>query len=224
MTDRLPAATEAASICHATVWFADCRVRTYPRSFGGNNRAAHHRRQAANSYTVFTMTAPHKKPLFGLLLVLAVGIACWCQDSRNTESHNKSLVLLPGAFDVQYATFQGKPQLTYRIHVDYPAGSALKAISGDLGAEGWKPLKSDFWNPSIPSSHVRGWEQFDDATDRPRTTVHSWMAQWENPQHDIVSYTLEYRYPVDAKPDLGTLRVIAIFIPASIAARMPKAN
>jgi hypothetical protein len=50
------------------------------------------------------------------------------------------------------------------------------------------------------------------------------MAQWENPHHDIVSYTLEYRYPVDAKPDLGTLRVIAIFIPASIAAKMPKAK
>jgi hypothetical protein len=49
------------------------------------------------------------------------------------------------------------------------------------------------------------------------------MAQWENQQHDIVSYTLEYRYPVDAKPDLGTLRVLAIFIPAAVANKMPKA-
>lgn len=175
------------------------------------------------------MTTPYKTRLFGLalaelFLILTMGIACWCQGARNLENHQKSLIVLPSAFDVQYATFKGRPQLIYRVFVDYPAEPALKTISNKLRAAGWKPLKSDFLNPFIPSSHVRGWQQFEDATTNPRTTVYSWMAQWENPHHDIVSYSLEYRYPVDSKPDLDTLRVLAIFIPAPVAAKMPKAS
>lgn len=170
------------------------------------------------------MIPPRKACFLGLLSFLTVGIVCWCQGARNTENHPKSLVVLPGAFDVQYATFEGRQQVIYRVYLDYPAESALKTISDDLRAAKWKPLKADFWNPSIPSSHVRGWQQFDDATSKPATTVNQWMAQWENPQHDIVDYRLEYRYPADAKPDLKTLQVIAIYIPASISAKMPKAN
>ncbi|HKV47713.1 MAG TPA: hypothetical protein VJN69_06440 [Candidatus Acidoferrales bacterium] len=114
--------------------------------------------------------------------------------------------------------------MIYKVFVDYPAQSALKTIAEELRIAGWKPLKADFWNPSIPSSHVSGWQQFNDTTRKPTTTVNSWMAQWENPHHDIVSYTLEYRYPSDTKPDLNTLQVIAVYVPESIAAQMPKAT
>jgi hypothetical protein len=174
------------------------------------------------------MTTRYRARLFRfvvveLLIIFTVGIACWCQDVGNIENRPKSLIILPSAFDVKYASFEGKPQLIYSLYADYPAEPALRTISDKLRAAGWKPLKSDFLNPSIPSSHVRGWQQFEDATTKPRTTVYSWMAQWENPQHDIVSYTLEYRYSVDAKADLDTLRVLAIFIPASVAAKIPKA-
>jgi hypothetical protein len=37
-----------------------------------------------------------------------------------------------------------------------------------------------------------------------------------------VSYTFEYRYPVDGKPALNNLRILAIFIPSAIAEKMPK--
>lgn len=181
-----------------------------------------------NAYAVVSVSTFHKSRVFGfalaeLLLILTAGIACWCQSTQQIEDHPNSLIVVPSAFDVQFVTFEGRPQLTYRLHVEYPAHTALKTISDRLRAAGWKPLKSDFLNPSVPSSHVRGWQQFEDATTNPTTTVHSWMAQWENPQHDIVSYRLEYRYLVDAKPDLNTLRVLAVFIPAPIAAKMPKA-
>jgi hypothetical protein len=169
------------------------------------------------------MTTPHKGlPYREALLILTVAIACWSQGARNADDRPRSLILLSSAFDVRYVSFQGRPQLSYTVHIDYPAERALKAISNKLRATGWTPLKADFWNPSIPSSHVRGWQQFEDATTKPETIVSSWMGQWENPRHDIVSYSLEYRYPADAKPDLDRLRVIAVFIPASIAAKMPK--
>ncbi len=44
--------------------------------------------------------------------------------------------------------------MIYRLHADYPAELTLNTISTKLGEAGWKPLKSDFWNPS--GRHVYG--------------------------------------------------------------------
>ncbi|SRR6266436_156691 len=167
---------------------------------------------------------PFKLIVTALLLGLVLDAACWCQQTKDAQSHPKSLIVLPFGSDVEYADVNGRTQLVYRTEVDYPAESALKAISETLRRDRWKPLKSDFWNPSIPSSHVRGWQQFDDSTTKPATRVSQWMAQWENSEHDVVSYTLEYRFPVDGNPNFHSLRVIAIFMPAHIAARAPKAT
>lgn len=147
-------------------------------------------------------------------------------DSLNkpdSRSYPESLVVLPSATEVRYTSVGGTTQLVYKVYIDHPAKTALKTISETLRREGWKPLERDFWNPSIPSSHLRGWMQFEDDTTNPKTTVNQWMAQWENQRRDIVSYTLEYRYPVDANPDLNSLRVIVILFPAPIAAGMPRA-
>jgi len=46
----------------------------------------------------------------------------------------------------------------------------------------------------------------------------------ENSEHDVVSYTLEYRFLCRWQSNFHSLRVIAIFMPAHIAARAPKAN
>jgi hypothetical protein len=157
-----------------------------------------------------------------LILSLALEIVGWCQIRVDAENPPKCLVLLPSAFEVKYTPFEGTSQLVYRAYVDYPAEPAIKTISKTLRKEGWTPLDSDYWNPTIPSSHRRGWQQFQDSTASPTTTVNQWMAQWQNPKGDLVSYTLEYRYPADGKLELNNLRVIAIFIPAALAEKMPK--
>jgi hypothetical protein len=159
-----------------------------------------------------------------LILSLALETACYSQNPVGTRNQSECLIVLPSAFDVKYKSVDGTTQLVYKIYFDYPAKSAIKAIAEKLQKAGWKPLQSDFWNPSIPSSHGRGWQQFEDQTTRPTTMVNQWMAQWRNPKNDIVSYALEYRYPADANPDLNSLRVFAILIPASIAERMPKTS
>jgi hypothetical protein len=105
------------------------------------------------------MITQYKTPRFGLafmelLLIVTVGIVCWCQAARDIENRPEPLILLPSAFDVQYATFEGRPQMIYRLHADYPAELTLNTISTKLGEAGWKPLKSDFWNPS--GRHVYG--------------------------------------------------------------------
>jgi len=158
-----------------------------------------------------------------LILTFALETSCCCQDKVAEQDHPRCLVVLPPAFDVKYSSVEGTIQLVYRRYVDYPAEDAIKTISEKLRTAGWKPLKSDYWNPTIPSSHQRGWQQFEDHTTSSTTTVNQWMAQWQNPQRDIVSYTFQYRYPSDGKRDLNTLRVFAIYIPATIAEKMPKA-
>lgn len=160
--------------------------------------------------------------LAAFVLNLALETASWCQNNVATQDQPKCLVVLPSAFDVKFNSVEGTTQLVYRDYVDYPAEAAIKTISKTLRREGWKPLESDYWNPTIPSSHRRGWQQFQDDTTSPATTVNQWMAQWQNPQRDIVSYTFEYRHPVDGKPALNSLRILAIFIPAAIAEKMPK--
>jgi hypothetical protein len=155
-----------------------------------------------------------------LVTILSLAAVCYCQDSRVAQAHPNSLIVLSSSSHVWYTAVAGKTQLMYNLNLDYPAKSALRTISTKLQREGWTPLKSDFLNPPIPSSHLSGWEQFDDDTTKPRTTVRQWIGQWENKRREIVWYSLEYRYPTSGTSDLHNLRILAQFIPADVAAKM----
>jgi hypothetical protein len=91
--------------------------------------------------------------------------------------------------------FEGTDQLSYQIEVEYPAVSIVSCISTQLAEKGWRPLKEDYWNPGLPSSHVRGWTQFVDASVHPEATVDQWAAQWENAAGNLVWYSMRYVYP-----------------------------
>ena len=154
-----------------------------------------------------------------------LGVACFAQQGSQRAEHQDCLLVAPFAAEVKYAKFQGRDQLTYTMQESYPATDVLAFISDSLRKKHWKPLRYDLWNPKTPSSHVRGWTGFDDATVMPHQKVYQWMAQWENDKHDVVSYTLQYRYPkqdanLEPGHDMRTLQVMAIYIPAKIAAQV----
>jgi len=141
--------------------------------------------------------------------------------------HSESLIVVSGAKDPSYRTYpDGREHVMYTVEAEYPAEKIISAISGQLGKKGWKPLREDFMNPGIQSSRIRGWKSFADATQQPEEGVHSWVADWESPAHDIVVYTLEYRTPGAAVStythSLKTLQVIGLYIPARVAADMKK--
>jgi hypothetical protein len=50
--------------------------------------------------------------------------------------------------------------------------------------------------------------------------VYAWNADWENGSHDIVVYALRYESPDNSTRNLKNLQVMALFIPADIAAKM----
>ena len=174
-------------------------------------------RSAKHLLTIFLRTA------FCVLISNGVG---WSQQPEGPVPCPEALIAIPFASNTTCRYALGKTQLVYRVEEGYPADDALKTIYTTLGQQGWKPLKRDFLNPSIPSSHMRGWTQFEDDTTTPHTTVHAWQTQWMNQRKDVVDSILEYRYPVGEAPDLHTLHVVALFIDANIAAesqgRAPK--
>jgi hypothetical protein len=157
------------------------------------------------------------------LLAFVVCIPAWSQQSKPaSEIHRSFFVVARGATEVRQTRWQGHDQIVYRIQASYPAADVLKTIAERLGQLGWKPLKEDWLNPGLPTSHVRGWTYFEDDTTKPATSVRAWNADWENGAHDILTYLLEYRCPENACSstlDLRDMRVVAIYIPADLAER-----
>ncbi len=165
---------------------------------------------------------------FTCFVLLSLTCICsWCQQSPNGDGKTPSFfVVVPGATRVKQSIFQGKDQIIYHLQSEYPADDVLRTISVRLKNLGWEPLKEDWLNPGLPSSHVRGWTYFEDETTKPATSVRAWNADWENGAHDILTYILEYRCPgnlCSSTFDLHDLQLIAIRIPAGLAKQM-KAN
>lgn len=145
--------------------------------------------------------------------------ACGPSAHQETPRHSDALIVCPGAQAVSWVRFEGTDQLGYQANVEYPADSIISCISKKLSESGWRPLKEDFWNPGLPSSHVRGWTQFTDATVHPEATVDQWASQWENATGDVVWYSLRYVYPPG---DRHRLAVNAGLVPVNIAKKMSK--
>lgn len=159
----------------------------------------------------------HKLRIATLASVLVFGLnACRHADAAHRTD---ALIVCPGAEEVNWEQFRGTDQLAYQAKVEYPADRLIACISKKLSENGWQPLKEDFWSPGLPSSQVRGWTQFTDATVHPEATVDSWSSQWQNRAGDVAWYFLQYRYP---PRDRNTVFVNAGFIPANKAKNEPK--
>lgn len=145
------------------------------------------------------------------------------QPSQNVGGLPNFFIVVPGATGVKQSIFQGKDQIIYHLHSEYPADDVLGTISMHLKRLGWEPLNEDWLNPGLPSSHVRGWDYFQDRTTKPVTSARAWNGDWENSTHDILIYVLTYSCPDDlcsSTRNLRDLRVIAIRVPADLAKQM----
>src|SRR5258708_34316396 len=158
------------------------------------------------------------------LLVFVICVSGWSQQPKHTaEAHSSLFVVAHGATEVKQSRWQGHDQILYHIQASYPAAEVARTITVRLRQLGWKPLKEDWLNPGMPSSHVRGWTYYEDESTKPATSVRAWGAQWENGDNDILEYGLYYRCPgnlCSSTFDLHDLQVVAIYIPAHLAERM----
>jgi hypothetical protein len=157
-------------------------------------------------------------------LLLVVLFGCHTKSSQNPKDYSDSLLVLSGASDISYAKVGNTDQVMYTVKVEYPALNIINELQSKTDGKGWSPLKEDFMNPGIPTSIVRGWTKFEDASKQPITEVHAWVTDWQNKKGDILQYHLTYRYPIKSQPDMSSLKVVAIYFPADTAAALKKAS
>lgn len=158
--------------------------------------------------------------LLRFVLVLAIVVttpALYAKDPVTVRA--SALIQLTGAKDVSYDVYKGRERLTYSIYEEYPAPKSLDQIRSRLRALGWTPLDDNYFMPGEPTSHVTGWQIFEDTgiENKERVIVHAWSADWMNEQGDIVLYGLKYSYPKDGQPDLSLLQVFAVYFPRLVA-------
>jgi hypothetical protein len=168
------------------------------------------------------------KPKFmaTMTLLLAVAFVTASSSQRSPDGgqeYSHSLVVAPFAKSPNYLRYlDGRQRVIYTVESQYPAEDVLSFIKVELKKQGWKPLPQDFFNPDIPSSLDRGWDFFEDDTQKPATGVYTWNADWENEHHDITVYVLRYESPNNSTRDLRNLHVTALYTPSGIAAKMKR--
>jgi hypothetical protein len=154
-----------------------------------------------------------------LLSLVAIGYFGGCDKSfdRKPKNYSYALILSPNATEVKYYELGGSFQLTYKTVNEYPVADLIATISNRLKQDNWQPLKEDYLNPGLSSSHVRGWTSFEDGTRKPPQIVHQWLADWENQAGEVVRYVFQYRYEIGKPKDVEHLTVTDIFMPAPLA-------
>jgi hypothetical protein len=165
----------------------------------------------------------------GLLVTAAViGVACQHQAAGTPRLALPSvLVVPPGATDVRpEAKPTGEIGVMYFVEEEFDADALLGRIRAALPSPAWQPLPNDWLNPSLVSSHTRGWTDFDDATRAPATHVHQWLAQWQDSNGNVVWYALRYDSRLKSgaadlsRPDNSRLSVTAVWVPERIATQI----
>ena len=149
--------------------------------------------------------------------ILILILSCREQNGQSASDYSDELIVLKGASNVQYHKMYGQDQISYRIFNKHPAQDTIAELNTRLEAKGWEPLKEDWLNPGVPTSHVRGWGSYIDGTTNPELKVHTWNSDWKNKNEDILTYALMYSYPNNGKPNMSELNVIGIYIPNDLA-------
>ena len=132
---------------------------------------------------------------FVVVVALALALAPGCKKNFTTPSKSSpELIVLLGASNGNLAG----DTLTYDLDAPYPARDEIGFIADHLRRRGYRPLRQ--------SDYVRGWSDF---TDQARQHIYQWMGEWRNKDGDLVTYTLQYRYPAAESPSLTHLFVTA---------------
>lgn len=131
----------------------------------------------------------------------------------------EALIVVDGPENVSFSDEPGGRAVTYTLRTPYPARDFVREIGTRLLDMGWDPQEESYANPGMPTSHVRGWQDYIDGTVEPEKLVHQWWGEWLNEYGNLLTYVLEYRDTVDDAQHSPILQVSAILIMAPIAPR-----
>jgi hypothetical protein len=162
----------------------------------------------------------------GLLTLSVVASSCGQSGVSAKTGLPPELLVPSSATSVKARSERDAAAVEFELAAPYPATEFLGRVGTHLQKLGWRPTESDFLNPEVPSSHVRGWTYFYDRTASPPGGVHQWLGDWRNGAGDWVSYALRYSSPSSgglhemAAPTTGIVKVTAIRVPSATAKAM----
>lgn len=171
--------------------------------------------------SVHPMTPRHSRSwlrAYAIAAFLTASMNCRGGEVRSLPSY---FVVPAEARAVAVKRDDGGIGASYSLVDHFPASGAIARVNERLSGLRWKPLEKDWLNPTIPSSHSRGWQAFLDRTGSPALAVHQWTAQWENSAGDLVAYSFRFAEPVEGSevrpptPAGANLSVSIIFVPAA---------
>ena len=146
-----------------------------------------------------------------------------CHRAQSVESGKPAaaeLLILAGVTDVKQQSNQGVGSVSYEMQAPFPAAAQIAEILTHMSGLGWVPLKEDSLNPGIPTSIVRGWTSFIDASKPKRVRRWGWSGEWRSKRGDITSYRFAYEAPETATEPLSHVRVSGSLVPAEIERRI----
>ena len=107
-----------------------------------------------------------------IILILLFG--CSEKGGQSASDYSNSLIVLSNASNVKYQKIRGSDQITYKVIDYYPAKDSIDELNRRLENKKWTPLETGWLNPDIPTSHIRGWGNFTDGTERTEgSSLHS---------------------------------------------------
>ena len=138
--------------------------------------------------------------------------------AQDSVRHHPSLIVLPRASHLR-STSDYDGVVRYELKVAHPATSVIEAITDVLRRQGWKPRPFSLSDPGIPTSHLDGWGEYVDQSNR---LVQTWHGEWSISTGEHVEYTLSYQLSPDASglflPN-DNLQVLGIYMSARTVAR-----
>jgi hypothetical protein len=134
-------------------------------------------------------------------------------------------VVLDGAEGTRTFYVRGIDKMIYRIHREFPAQKAIEDLSSRVEKLGFKPLDKQFLYPDLPTAHVQGWTYYEQSKKMAGFMVYEWTCDWKDANNNILTYTLEYRDPIQKyshgtyimKPGNDALVVNGVFMPEKTA-------
>ena len=163
-----------------------------------------------------------------LVVRIAPSILLICSLISSACKHEplpEAFIIPTEATDVEHLKFRGMDQVSYQLHITFPAASPIQKTSRQLQSQGWMPLKEKFLQPGTASSLEVGWTYAEDNRVGGSTFLYEWTCDWKDQNSNIITYSFQYRDPIEKyrkstyilKPSSSNLKVIVIYMPQEVA-------
>lgn len=146
--------------------------------------------------------------------------ASLAQSAAAAADATPELIVVAGAKNVMRASRSGVGSLEYELDAEFPAAAPILDVVKRLQALGWTALKEDPINPGIPTSMVRSWTSYVDASRPARRREYRWTSEWQEAKGHRVTYAFRYESAEHPVEPLRHLFVAAGSYPAELTRRL----